>query len=113
MLRHYPAKRIPAAAGRERKDDSRQRTGLAKCIARFRGQRQGGASGNKISAVHSLFSLTRGFAITADCRAIENNRVPGAMQRFFSAASQNRDRTKRRGTKKPAPNVLLHGGGRR
>jgi hypothetical protein len=32
----------------------------------------------------------------AGIRAFEPFHVPGAMQRFFSAASQNRDRTERR-----------------
>jgi hypothetical protein len=54
MLRHHPAERIPAAAGRERKDDFGQRTGLTERIACFRGQRQGSASGNEISAVHCV-----------------------------------------------------------
>jgi hypothetical protein len=56
-LSHHPAKRVATTAGREGKDDPDQRAGLAERIARFRGQRQAGASGNETSAVHSLFSL--------------------------------------------------------
>ena len=54
MLRHQPAKRIAAAAGREGKDDPGQRTGLAERFLGFRGQRQRGASGNETSTVHCV-----------------------------------------------------------
>jgi hypothetical protein len=58
MLSHQPAKRVAAAAGREGKDDPGQRTGLAERIPRFSGQRQRGASGNEISAVHLFPHIT-------------------------------------------------------
>src|SRR5882672_1469583 len=56
MLRQDPAKRVATAAGRERKDDLGQRTGLAERIACFRGQRQAEAPGQEVSAIHRVSS---------------------------------------------------------
>jgi hypothetical protein len=56
MSRQNPAERVAAAAGRERKDDLGQRTGLAERIARFRGQRQPEAPGQEASAIHRVSS---------------------------------------------------------
>jgi hypothetical protein len=58
-----PAQRIPAATGRERKDDPGQWAGLTERMSRFRGERQtggSGGSGDKIPAIHSLFDPLSG-----------------------------------------------------
>ena len=52
VLGQDPAQRVPAAPGRERKDDSGQRSGLSERLGRFDRQRQADASRNEIPAVH-------------------------------------------------------------